>query len=538
MLFKNKYEEDKDEEKAYENQQTTIRTAKEKTYFEPCIVDPRKYVNIEKGAFAGIHHINSNVVKNEELEIVPIYIPHKAVNHKLLCGITRSGKGVKASVMCYETLQFEKKGLIYFDVKTEEFTPQVIYEELKKQGRENDFLLVNFPNDFCYSGFNEDDTLDEIWQKICVALNIEKAKHEGVDHYRSVERMTLLKLLKVAWKKKFKSDWNEILFFIERLIEDFKNREKEDKELDKKGTINYDKIEQFEKRYFDNDFYKELNFYGKNIQALESIYIKLYELLMSSTIYTKHTIDEALYNGKVIYIKADMENQASLQFLKIVLKDISQRIRKVFRKNGKKANCDVYCDEISFYVDHKLAGALSTHGGFGVKYTLLLQDLGQIEDPFLKSSILTNCSMKLFYKISDLYTLEYVEKLGGNIQVSTHTLKGSNESSYSFNVEPLLNATQIRAMWYAQNAILIAEYFNTAFFTAVSFIPVENSFDWITRDNYEPDIQLKTIFNTSVDDFKAIETSIESNIVIEADDTQTNQQNTIVETDDALDEVF
>ena len=159
-----------------------------------------------------------------------------------------------------------------------------------------------------------------------------------------------------------------------------------------------------------------------------------------------------------------MENEQSLQFLKIFQKDISQLIRK------KKADCTVIADEISFYATKNLSAGLATHAGFGVNYILQLQDLGQISDENLRSAILTNCSVKLFYKISDKLTLEYVEKLGGDELVTNYSFTGV-EHSYSQTVEPLLNATRVRAMWYKQNAILIAEYFNTAFFISTSFIP-------------------------------------------------------------------
>ena len=457
---------------------TSIESAKSELYFEPLIIDPRKFINLEKGSFFGLEH-------NQDKEnLQPIYVPNEAINHKLLCGITRSGKGILAGVQCYETLQYKNKGLIYVDVKQEDFTPQIILEELKKQGRNQDLEIVTYPNDFCYTGLNENDTTIEIFEKICVALDIEKSDNDGVDFYRKNERQTILKLLQNCLNIYFKNDWFEIMIFIEALIEDLKKQKKINEEYEK-AKKDFNKIENLKKRYFDDELYKKLNFNRKNLEALETIYIKLYELTMGANIYSKYTLHNALYNGKVLYIKADMENEQSLQFLKVLQKDIAQLIRK------KNAYCTVIYDEISYYANRNLSAGLATHAGFGVDYILQLQDLGQIQDENLRSAILTNCSVKLFYKISDDKTLKYVELLGGMEYVTSMALKGSLETVMNENLEALLNATRIRAMWYKQNAILIAEYFNTAFFISTSFIPVEHKFDWNKYKNFVPNIERK-----------------------------------------------
>lgn len=219
----------------------------------------------------------------------------------------------------------------------------------------------------------------------------------------------------------------------------------------------------------------KLNYSDDNLSALKTLYIKLFELINNANIYHKHSIDEALYNGKVLYIKADMLSSSSLKMLKILFMDISQKARK------KKANCTVIADEISFYATDSLSGALATMAGFGIQYILQLQDLAQIQNDNLRSAILTNCSVKLFYKISDKLTLEYVEKLGGDELVTNYSFTGV-EHSYSQTVEPLLNATRVRAMWYKQNAILIAEYFNSAIFISTNFIPVKQEFNWSSTE--------------------------------------------------------
>jgi hypothetical protein len=212
----------KEKKKDYSNnlgrEITTVDKAKELLYFEPNIIDPRQYINIEKGTFYGLIH--------DKDKITPIYIDENAINHELFCGITRSGKGIMAGCRTYETLQHKKRGLVYIDVKKEKYTPQILLETLKEQNRIKDLEIVNFPNDFGYSGFNKDDSITEVWEKICIALSIEPVDDVKSEHYRRVERQTLLKLLKIAWLeyKYFSLDWNEILSFVEALTDDLKKR--------------------------------------------------------------------------------------------------------------------------------------------------------------------------------------------------------------------------------------------------------------------------------------------------------------------------
>jgi len=455
---------------------TSIEQAKEELYKEPHTLDPRSFVGSHQGyEFFGLDHF--------ALEPFPVYLPAAAINHILFCGITRSGKGVMAGVKAYEAI-LQRKGLIYLDVKQEDFTPQIIQDALRKQGREDDLLLVNWPEDFGYSGLNESDTLIELHEKICVALELEPDPDGAVDHYRKVERMTLYRLLEAGLEHQIiQKEWYEILDFIRALKEDFEAHRLYEKEL-LKNKPNFNELEKNSLRHFEKNVIEELNFVDANIAALEYLYIKLFELLNGANIHNRHSIKEALYNGKVLYIKADMLNLSSLRFLKLLFVDIAQQVRK------RKADTLLIADEISFYASHHLAGMLSTMAGFGLRMILQLQDLAQLGDERIKNAILTNCSVKLFYKISDLETLQYVEKLGGVEPITKYSERGTDKI-ISQDTEPLLNSTRIRAMWFQKNAILIAEYLNTAVFIQTSHISVSHPFEW--EKLQQPDTQKKRV---------------------------------------------
>lgn len=439
---------------------TSIASAKDELYHEPELMDPRRFIkNDSTLEYFGLDHLSNDAV----------YLPKNAINHELFCGITRSGKGVLAGVKAYEAI-CQEKGLIYIDVKQEDFTPQIIFETLEAQGREDDLVIVNWPNDFGYSGFNEDDTLIEAHEKLCEVLELTPSDDAAVDYYRSVERMTLYSILEKGMNHYFRLGFIDILEFIRVLIDDFTQKVIYDREIIKTKP-NMNLLESSAKRYFDEELLLCLNFTDKNIEALGSLHIKLFELSNGAVIYNAHSIDEALYKNKVLYIKADMLNISSLKLLKLLFVDITQRVRK------RKCNAVLIADEISFYATPKLSAMLATMAGFGLKMILQLQDLAQLGDDVIKNAILTNCSVKLFYKISDTQTLEYVEQLGGVELVTKYTERGIDKM-ITQESEPLLNATRIRAMWFQKHAILISEYLNTALFVHTSHIPVRNIFDW------------------------------------------------------------
>ena len=453
---------------------TSIITAKKELYHPPKKYSPANYICKEGYEFFGVTY------DTDEKKYKPMYIPKVAINHKLFVGYTRSGKGIIIGNNILETLR-NKQGLIYVDVKQEDFTPQIIKEELERQKREDDFLIINYPNDFGYSGFNEDDTIIDMWEKISVALEFEKSTDPAVEHYRGNQRMTLLKVLEVLYNPKNKNtedspkDWYFIMEYVRCLFDDLNKYRQLQDEL-QKVKPNQNRIEKLSNMYFTTELLEELQFNKKNIDALEMIYMKIFELLLNANIHTKHSIKEALYNGKVLYFKCDMENISSLQMIKLMYIDISQTVRKQKAK-GILANCHIIYDEVSFYVDKRLSGGLSTLAGFGVNCSLLLQDLSQIEDLSVRNAILSNSTVKLFYKISDTETLKYVGLLGGE-EVVTKYSKRNLEDTFSQDLEPLLNTTRIRAMWFQQHAILISEYLNTAVFVETYFVKCKKPFNW------------------------------------------------------------
>jgi len=262
-----------------------------------------------------------------------------------------------------------------------------------------------------------------------------------------------------------------------------------------KNKPNFDLLEQYSKRYFNTVLFEYLELNFDDIETLKGLYQTIEELT-DANIFTSINIDDALYNGKIIYIQADQLDVASLKMLKILQVDIIQKAKK------KTANCIVIADEVSFYATKTLADSLSTIAGFGVRYILAMQDLAQLSDDFIKKPILSNCQTKLFYKSSDIETLEYIEKISGK-ELVTQMSKQNNDITIRQTQEEYLNITRLRAIKRDRVAILIAESLPSPVITQTWHIEVTQKFNWnpYLMTTFKPTITtLKKEFKIKCDD--------------------------------------
>ena len=460
---------------AYGRGLTSVQSAKDELFNEHILFNPLEFISIEKQFFGLEIHSKQ-----------PFYLPFEDSTHLLYCGPTRSAKGVAIAHRVVEAIK-QNKGVIIIDPKKDDFLPQVIYEELSRQQRKEDFIIASYPNNFGYSGFDISDTPLEFANKLIVALDLAPSGDPKSDFYRRNERTLLKKavdiflnsssLLHVEFEMNYKSFAN----FIKYLYLDLASTQNYNHEISK-SKPNMDLIEQYSKRYFNPNLFQNLELTFDEIATLKGLYQTILELC-DANIFTKIDISEALYNGKIIYIQSDQLDEANLKMLKILQVDIIQKAKR------KTANCIVVADEVSFYATKTLSDSLSTISGFGVHFILALQDLAQLSDETIKNPILSNCQTKLFYKSSDIETLEYIEKISG-LELVTQTTKHQSDITIRQIQEPLLNITRLRALKRDRVAVLIAESLNTPVIVQTWHIQVENKFDWSKHDKltYEANV--------------------------------------------------
>ncbi len=452
----------------YGREITTAENAKKELYFKPERNNPLDFINQNGTAFY-------YGMKHEKGINEAVYLPADDITMQLLIGSTGTGKGVLLGNFLAEKIM-RKEGVIIIDPKQDAFLPQIAKELLAKQGRPDDLLIANFPFDFGYSGINKDDTYQEVANKLIDAFGLEETGNPGVDHYRKNERVMLKKVLKLFFNgglgEVIPKDLNKIAEAIVTLSQDLKKKVMYEDEM-AKTKPNFQLIQKTQDRFFDADAIEKLNFVKKDVETLESLATSFDEFVTSGNITNKINLDEALYKNKVIYLKIDMLDIASLKIAKICITDAIQKARKKL----PSTKIWIIADEISFYANQTLAGALATTRGFNLNFILALQDISQMKEESIRNAILSNVNIKIFYKPSDKLTLEYLELLGGKDAVTTISKK-ENDLNIRQDTEFIYNATRVRALPRAGVGILVSEYLSTPIIIQTNFIAVAHPFKW------------------------------------------------------------
>ena len=454
---------------------TSIKTAIEELYYKPERKDPVPYIeeaSKKNLVYYGFYHTGEK--KGE-----PVFLPENETTMEIYVGSTGTGKGVLLGNKALEAIK-KKKGLIIIDPKQDGFLPQICKEELIRQGRPDDFQVVSWAHNFGYDGINEEDDYIAVANKLIDAFGLEESDNPGVDYYRKLGRVMLKRALKLFFSGELgvlvKKNLNDIAYHIIKLAEDLKKQEELEKELSKNNP-NYNKIEELQKRYFNTDLLLKHNWDNTAVETLQGLAQNFEELLGGANIFKKYDLKGALYESKVIYFKVDMLDIASLKMIKLMINDAIQQAR------NKKANTIIIADELSFYANQTIAGALATVRSMGLKFLLALQDLAQMKDEHIRNAILSNCNVKLFYKVSDAMTLEYIEKIGGKELVTKYATSLDGQTRISQDQEEYLNVTRVRALPRMGVAILIAEALPKPEIIQTNYVAVTREFDWERYNN-------------------------------------------------------
>lgn len=407
-------------------------------------------------------------------------LPKNEITHSLIVGSTGVAKTV---LLCCRAAQsiVEKRGVIIIDPKNDTFAPQVMLETLKKMGRPaSDFKMVYFPNKWGYKAITERDSYLEISKKLISLFGFTPSENPGVDHYRSLGRTLLRRLLKMFFVDfslgvSIKKDFLDIQKHIILLKQDLEKEKLYERELGKTKP-NCELLEKYSKRFYTPEVMEKLYFADSDIATLDTLANKFQEISEGVNFENDVDIADALYNSAVIYIRVDMLDTAALQWTKYLIVDIIQNTLK------KRANTDVYCDEASLYTENVLSLALAVVRNLGLEFSLFLQALSQFSDE-IRSAVMECSNYKLFYKSSDPMTLAYLEKVGGIEAITTISAKDGSQN-YSQDFEPFLNATKMRALPRTFVGVVVAEFLPYPQLIQTNFIGVEKEFDWSCYQNY------------------------------------------------------
>jgi len=165
---------------------TSIYRASQELGHKPTEFDPLKYISSAEGKyFYGLDHLTKE----------PIYINKNDITHQLFVGPTRSGKGILISYFIAEAIK-SGENIIVIDPKGDGWLLPVVKTCTLNLDKKIDFHLAEWPNNWILETFSEEESLEEILNKLVALLNLTEVENEaGASYYRKSERIALKKAL-------------------------------------------------------------------------------------------------------------------------------------------------------------------------------------------------------------------------------------------------------------------------------------------------------------------------------------------------------
>lgn len=335
---------------------------------------PQRYFNFEKGIFMGLNRRRK-----------PIYCASDLFDesHLLLCGCTRSGKGIAAQTIGAQSIR-RKEFFVVLDPKADKWLPHVFAAEAKTAGQPYVFL------DLRQSAPQQINPLDgadaeEIENLLLAAFSLAD-RGEAADFYRVADRRAALECA--------------------RLVIDMRSH------LGRTPTAAEIMVTEQAGAWRE----AAANFWGYMMEVAE---------LPSVNARDGLSLDAMLVSGGCLYIQGDMQNTRVVRMQRLFLLRLMQLAKKriVFSGDPERV-IRVFADEFTVHISHPFLVALAASAGWRMSVILAFQTLGDLADcpsdlspEAVKAKVWENCALKLLYAVRDRQTADWLAGATGIIQV-------------------------------------------------------------------------------------------------------------------------
>lgn len=336
--------------------------------------DPARYFKPAKGVFVGLDRRRR-----------PIYCDPNLFDesHLLLCGRTRSGKGVAAQIIGAQSIR-RKELFVVFDPKFDAWMPHVFAAEARAVGQPY-FLL-----DLCQSAPPQINPFDganaEEVENLSLAAFSLAEKGDKADHYRLWDRRAALECA--------------------RLVIEMRGQ------LGRTPTAVEIMATETAGRWRDT----AANFWGYMMEMAE---------LPSVNAKNGISLDGLLASGGCLYILGDMQNSRVVRMQRLLLLRLMQWAKKRTALVGEPGRViRVFADEFTVHISRPFLVSLAASAGWRMCVILAFQTLGDLADcpadltaEAVKAKVWENCALKLLYAVRDSDTAEWLARSTGTIQV-------------------------------------------------------------------------------------------------------------------------
>lgn len=351
--------------------------------------DPLKHLDLKKGVFVGLSK-----------ELKPIYMPADFFDesHVLLCGRTRSGKGVAAQVLGVQSVQSGEL-FVVLDPKKDAWMPHIFREHAKRAGVPWALLDLAQSAPPQVNPF-DGASCEEIESLLLAAFSLAE-KGEAADFYRVGDRRAALECA--------------------RLVVQMRER------LGRSPTPSEIMADEIAGRWHED----ARNFWGMLLEMAELAPVNAVGGL---------SIDDLVKSGGCLYVLGDMQNSRIVRMQRLILLRLMQIARA--RPAGTGRLIRVFADEFTVHISKPFLVGLAAAAGWRLSVILAFQTLGDLADcpsdldkEAVKAKVWENCAVKLLYAIRDAETAEWLAKSTGTIQVDIESRQVEKNLALAETVE-------------------------------------------------------------------------------------------------------
>lgn len=335
---------------------------------------PDKYFKLEKGIFIGLNR------RRKPIYCDPVTFDE---SHILLCGRTRSGKGVAAQIIGAQSIR-RRELFVVLDPKFDAWLPHVFAAEAMAIGQPYVFLDLRQSAPPQINPFDGADT-EEVENLLLAAFSLGE-RGEAADFYRVSDRRAALECA--------------------RLVIDLRAN------LGRAPTAAEIMATEAADTWREN----ATNFWGYMMEAAELPSVNAREGL---------SLDALVATGGCLYILGDMQNSRVVRMQRLFLLRLMQLAKKRIAFAGAPARVvRVFADEFTVHISRPFLVSLAASAGWRMSVILAFQTLGDLADcpadltsEAVKAKVWENCALKLIYAVRDSDTAEWLARSTGTIQV-------------------------------------------------------------------------------------------------------------------------
>lgn len=355
--------------------------------------DPLRYFDPRKGIFVGLD-------KSQK----PIYCDATMFDesHLMLCGRTRSGKGVAAQIIGTQSIR-RKELFVVLDPKLDAWMPHIFMSECAAAKQPWAYLDLRQSAPPQLNPF--DDANEEEIENLLLAAFSLAEKGDAADFYRVGDRRAALEVARMIIMMRQARGYTPTPAELMATEQAAKWQE------------------------------TATNFHGYMLEMAELPSVNASRPTLSLTGLAE--------TGGCLYVVGDMANSRVVRMQRLMLLRLMQLAKKRVTFDGNPPRIiRVFADEFTVHISRPFLVSLAASAGWRLCIILAFQTLGDLADvpadltpDAVKAKVWENCALKLLYAVRDSDTAEWLARSTGTIQVDDESRKVDKNLALSETVD-------------------------------------------------------------------------------------------------------